>query len=205
MGVVGKQSLMLLLAAAMLVAKASSQEIVIEPTNGRAQTSNHISRPAAEQPAPAQPKKLAPNSAAKPANQERAKAKKAPANQSAAKRQAAPVETKPSVAPASEAVEAAATPKKVIVRQPAWAMADTRDAATLQSEIAGALAHDRTLAGSEIQVIVDDSAVTLEGRAAGNQHLQAQRLAKSYAWNRKLVDHIVVYHTEALPSMAAHK
>jgi hypothetical protein len=200
----GKQSLTLLLVAAVFTVNASSQEIVIEPTNGRAQTTNHLSRPPAEQTASAQPKKLAPS-----ADHERAKVKKAPASQSAAKREEAPVKTKPvdvaSEAAVSEAVEAAPTPKKVVVRQPAWAMADTRDAATLQNEIAGALAHDPALAGSEIQVVVDDRSVTLEGRAAGSQHLQAQRLAKSYAWNRKLVDHIVVEHTEVLPSMAAQK
>jgi osmotically-inducible protein OsmY len=85
-------------------------------------------------------------------------------------------------------------------------MADTRDDGSLQSEIAGALARDPKLTGSAIQVRVDDSSVTLEGRAAGSQqHLQAQRLAKSYAWNRKLVDHILVDRAEAPPSMAAHK
>jgi osmotically-inducible protein OsmY len=72
-------------------------------------------------------------------------------------------------------------------------MADTRDARSLQIEIASALAHDPMLAGSAIQVDVDDKSVTLEGRAAGEEeHRQAQRLAHSYAWNRKLVDHIEV-------------
>ena len=68
----------------------------------------------------------------------------------------------------------------------------------LQNEIASALARDPRLAGSTIQVNVDDTAVTLEGRAAGDEeHLQAQRLAQSYAWNRKLVDHIAVDRAEA--------
>jgi osmotically-inducible protein OsmY len=72
-------------------------------------------------------------------------------------------------------------------------MVDTRDARTLQIEIAGALARDPKLASSSIQVKVDDGGVTLEGRAAGTEeHLQAQRLTQSYAWNRKLVDHIEI-------------
>ena len=83
-------------------------------------------------------------------------------------------------------------------------MADTRDARSLQSEIASALARDPKLAGSTIQVDVDDNSVTLEGRAAGSEeHLQAQRLAQSYAWNRKLVDHIG--GRGVAPSMAAQK
>jgi osmotically-inducible protein OsmY len=72
-------------------------------------------------------------------------------------------------------------------------MADTRDASSLQTEIASALAHDSMLAGSAIKVNVDDKSVTLEGLVTREEeHLQAQRLAHSYAWNRKLVDHITV-------------
>lgn len=72
-------------------------------------------------------------------------------------------------------------------------MADTRDDHSLQTEIASALAHEPMLADSTIQVDVDDKSVTLEGRAAGEEeHRLAQRLAHSYAWNRKLVDHIAV-------------
>jgi osmotically-inducible protein OsmY len=75
-------------------------------------------------------------------------------------------------------------------------MADTRDARSLQMEIASALARDPKLASSAIQVDVDDKSVTLEGRASGGEErLQAQRLAHSYAWNRKLVDHIEVAHS----------
>jgi hypothetical protein len=215
--IMGKQSLMLVLVAAVLTAKASAQEIVIEPTNGRAPTTNlgsrpALSRPATERPAPVEPKKLATKSAAKSADQERGatRTKKVPANQIAAKRVKAPVETKPSgeAAPealASEAVEAVPAPKKTTERRPVWAMADTRDAGSLQSEIASALAHDPKLVGSEIQVSVDDGSVTLEGRAGTQEHLQAQRLAKSYAWNRKVVDHILVNHTEVPRSMAAKK
>jgi hypothetical protein len=39
-----KRSLLLILAVAVLTARAISQEIVIEPTNGRSQTTNHGSR-----------------------------------------------------------------------------------------------------------------------------------------------------------------
>jgi len=220
--IVGKQSLTLVLVTAMLTATALAQEIVIEPTNGRAPSTNHgarpdvsrpdASRPAAERSAPVEAKKLATKSVAKSPDQERgaARTKKIPADQIAAKPKAAPVETKPSASATpevitSEAAEAAPAPMKASERRPKWAMADTRDAGSLQNEIASALAHDPKLVGSSIQVSVDDGSVTLEGRAAGAQeHLQAQRLAKSYAWNRKLVDHILVDHIE-VPPMAAKK
>jgi hypothetical protein len=162
-----------------------------------------------------------PESEAKSTGAARARSKKIPTNQIAAKPKTAPAETKPadSAAPVglkSEAAEVAPVPKKTLERRPGWAMADTRDSGGLQSEIAGALARDPRLAGSAIQVSVDDASVTLEGRATGSrQHLQAERLARSYAWNRKLVDRIQVEpvpmdrsqadHTDALPSIAAKK
>jgi osmotically-inducible protein OsmY len=71
-------------------------------------------------------------------------------------------------------------------------LTDGRDAQSLQGEISRALANDPKLAGSKIQVSVDDTSVTLRGRAGSEEHLQAQRLAHSYAWNRKLVDEIEV-------------
>lgn len=72
-------------------------------------------------------------------------------------------------------------------------MEDTRDARSLQVEIAEALARDPKLAGSSIQVNVDGGSVTLEGSAAGtDERLQAERLTQSYAWNRKLVNHIEI-------------
>jgi hypothetical protein len=197
------RTLILVAAAAAFSVAALAQEIVIEPTNGRAPTANHtsrqdISRPAAERPSVA----AAPKSATKPATKS---AIKIPANQVAAKREAASEKAKPSLAPApvamSEAAEPAPAPKKVLPPRPTWAMADTRDSESLQSEIVAALARDPKLAGSTIQVSVDDGSVTLEGHAAGGlERLQAERLAKSYAWNRKLIDHV-----EVQPSMAAKK
>jgi osmotically-inducible protein OsmY len=72
-------------------------------------------------------------------------------------------------------------------------MNDTRDSHGLEEEIASAFARDIKLKGSSIRVKVDDDAVTLEGRAAGSEErLQAARLAQSYAWNRKVVDHVEV-------------
>ncbi len=85
-----KGSLSLILVAALFTAKAISQEIVIEPTNGRAQSTNRVLRPAAERSAPAEPKKLATRPVANSAEQQpapaKAKAKKARAEQIAAKR-----------------------------------------------------------------------------------------------------------------------
>lgn len=202
-------SLWLILVSALLTAQAISQEIVIEPTNGRAQPTKHVSRPAAEPTAPVEAEKPAGKSAAKSTGQQRiaakASAKKARVAQIAAKREATAAPAKPAATAApetlkSDAAEAISASRQAPAR-PAWAMSDTRDAAGLQSEISHALAHDPKLANSAIQVSVDDDSVTLEGRAAGRQeHLLAQRLALSYAWNRKLVDHI-----EVLPSMSAQK
>ncbi len=196
-----------MLVTALLTAQAISQEIVIEPTNGRAQPTKHVSRPAAELTAPVEVEKPAAKSAAKSTEQQRtaakASAKKARVAQIAAKREATAVPAKPAVSPAPETLKSEAAEANPASRQarPAWAMSDTRDAAGLQSEISLALAHDPKLANSAIQVSVDDDSVTLEGRAAGRQeHLLAQRLALSYAWNRKLVDHI-----EVLPSVVSRK
>jgi len=179
---------------------------VIEPTNGRAQTANRVSRPAAEPAASAEPKKIATksaaNSAGKSAEQGRtAKAKKVRAEQIAAKRETTPAPAKPADAEALKSDEETPAAKMTPVVRPAWAMADTRDAGGLQREIANALARDPKLVSSTFQVSVDENSVTLEGHAAGVQeHLQAQRLAQSYAWNRKLVDHI-----DVSPRMSAQK
>jgi osmotically-inducible protein OsmY len=80
-------------------------------------------------------------------------------------------------------------------------MNDTRDSHGLEEDIASAFARDAKLKGSSIRVKVDDDAVTLEGRALGSEErLQAARLAQSYAWNRKLVDHV-----EVAPRVSAQK
>jgi hypothetical protein len=201
-----KLSMLLTVVGVLFVAEAISQEIVIEPTNGRAQSatraSNPVSRPASIEAAPAKPAKFA----AKPAIQESSTAKR-PTKKSSlkpvvAKAKISPAETKsvPAESVKNEAPAVAPTTKKVPAR-PEWAITDTRDARTLQVEIANALAHDPKLVDSSIQVNVDDGGVTLAGRAAGTEeHLQAQRLAQSYAWNRKLVDRI-----EIVRSVSAQK
>jgi hypothetical protein len=182
---VHRGSLLLILMLA-LAASAISQEIVIEPTNGRAETRNHVPRPAESSPVAAK------HSSAKSANQP---TKRVPAKQIAT-RSKSPVQTSPAVSilPEAETKQASAVPvpKKVPAR-PEWAMSTTRDAHSLQTEITNALARDSKLAGSSVTVRVDDESVTLEGRAPGTEErLQAQRLARSYAWDRKLVDHIEV-------------
>lgn len=187
---------MLMLAAAVLTAGAIAQEIVIEPTNGHIQASNHVSRPAAVESAPGEQTKAAPRAGAH-VSATKKPAKKASAEQ-AARLKAAPANSRPAASVATEASSEVAETKPApkIPARPEWVMADTRDARSLQMEIASALARDPKLAGSAIQVDVDDKSVTLEGRAAGGEeHLQAQRLAHSYAWNRKLVDHIEVAHS----------
>jgi hypothetical protein len=193
--------LLLILALAGFTARAISQEIVIEPTNGRAQKSaNHVSRPSAAESVPAQVKE--PKPSAKTSTGERNAANK-PAKKASLKqvsvKSKVPVETHPAVSPAPESAKSAEPETKPSVikvpARPQWALTDTRDAHSLQIEIANALARDPKLATSSIQVHVDDTSVTLDGQAAGiEERLQAQRLAQSYAWNRKLVEKIEVEH-----------
>jgi hypothetical protein len=191
-------SLLLILGFAALTTRVIAQEIVIEPTNGRAQSANRVNRPATVESAPARAKKPAEElSAAKKVPKA---PKKVPAKQLATTpKKDAPLETRPAVSAVAEVAKNEApkmdsTPaRKSMPTRPEWAMADSRDARTLRIEIASALAHDPALTGSSIEVNVDDSTVTLEGHADGSQErLQAERLAQSYAWNRKLVDHIEI-------------
>jgi hypothetical protein len=181
-----KVAVLLILALAVLVARAISQEIVIEPTNGRAQSSNRVSRPAPVEQTPAESKKPAPkvSGGRKAAKQSSAKQIQPPA----------PSQTRPAApAMATDEVQPVTPKAKKLPARPEWAMNDTRDAHSLQIEIANALARDPKLTGSSFQVRVDEDSVTVEGRAAGSEErLQAQRLAQSYAWNRKLVDRIEV-------------
>ncbi|PSH04868.1 MAG: hypothetical protein CXZ00_05760 [Acidobacteria bacterium] len=179
---------------AALTAQAVSQQIVIEPTNGRPQSATRVVRPPAAESAPAQAKKRAgKEQVAKPP-----KPQKVSVKQIASKPKPAPVEMKKEVISEKteevkhEAPKAISAGRKMAER-PEWAMTDTRDPHSLQIEIAGALARDPKLARSSIQVSVNDEAVILEGRAAGpEERLQAVRLAHSYAWNRKVVTYIGV-------------
>ncbi len=196
----GKRSLVLVLAMAALAARAISQEIVIEPTNGKAaaQGKVRVSRPAASESTPAQTKPAAKPIAERPATKTSAKApaKKATLKQVSAKSKTTPVEAVSTPEPPK--IEAPAPPVKKMPARPQWALADNRDANSLQSEIANALSRDPKLTGSTIQVIVDEESVTLAGQAAGTEErLQAVRLARSYAWNRKLLDKIDVVRSVA--------
>ena len=179
---------------------AAAQQIVIEPTNGRpaaiSSSGEKIRRPtvanidmggsngrvlASPVPSP---------EAKKRAERVRPERKRIAERADTAKNKAAPV------APLMAKTEHEAPPPlpaKVYPSQPAWAEIDTRDNLSLQGEIAGALSRDHRLAGSEIHVEVEDNAVVLAGRAAGREErLEAERLAQSYAWNRKLINKVEV-------------
>jgi hypothetical protein len=198
-----RRSLLLVLAVAGISA-AAAQQIVLEPTNGRAASSTtRVTRPAAQEQAPApkvEAKTARPQSAAqKPVAKHHAEkqvaAKAKPTSGGAAVAKNEPRET--ALAPAPQPVG----PAKTFPARPAWAMNDTRDSHGLEEDIASAFARDAKLKGSSIRVKVDDDAVTLEGRALGSEErLQAARLAQSYAWNRKLVDHV-----EVAPRVSAQK
>jgi osmotically-inducible protein OsmY len=67
------------------------------------------------------------------------------------------------------------------------------DNTTLQNQIQTALKNEPTLANDAITVNVTDSSVELSGTATSKKERQtAQRIAQSYANNRKVVDHITV-------------
>jgi len=198
-----RQRLLLVLALAGISTAVAAQQIVIEPTNGRAvSSSTHVTRPAAQEQGvtPKVDKAARPQSATQQPvakhhaeKQAVARAKPAPAVAEVAKNES----REAALAPASQPVEAA----KKFPARPAWAISDTRDSHGLEEEIASAFARDAKLKGSSIRVKVDDDAVTLEGRAMGSEErLQAARLAQSYAWNRKLVDHV-----EVAPRISAQK
>jgi hypothetical protein len=194
---------LLILAVAGISAAVAAQQIVIEPTNGRAVSpATHVTRPAAQEQAsaPKVDKTVRPESAAqKPVAKHRAE-KQAVAKAKPTSAVAEVAKNEPrgtALAPAPQAVEAA----KKFPARPAWAVNDTRDSHGLEEEIANAFARDAKLKGPSIRVKVDDDAVTLDGRATGSEErLQAARLAQSYAWNRKLVDHV-----EVAPRVSAQK
>jgi len=67
------------------------------------------------------------------------------------------------------------------------------DNSTLQNQIQTAIKNEPTLANDAITVNVTDSAVELSGTASSKKERQtAQRIAQSYANNRKVTDHITV-------------
>jgi osmotically-inducible protein OsmY len=216
-----KQSHLFILALGLLAVGAFAQEIVIEPTNGRVQATHSVTRKAAPDEKPtrgqgvvgsatlAGTQPAAQHSAARSAAPRRNAGnptKKDSATQVADKPLTPQLEAKspepnPQAAAETAAPEAVAPAPKRVPASPAWAMSDARDEYTLKSEIANALVRDPKLNRSSIQIQVTDTEVTLTGVANGiEERLQAERMAQSYAWNRKLVDHI-----EVAPSVSAQK
>lgn len=72
-------------------------------------------------------------------------------------------------------------------------MGTAQNATQIQSEIQNALQQQGTLSGSNIQVNVTDTNVELTGTVATpDQKQTAERIAGSYAGNRRVVNHITV-------------
>lgn len=72
-------------------------------------------------------------------------------------------------------------------------MGTNANATQIQSEIQNALSQQGTLSGSNIQVNVTDTDVELTGNVATpDQKQTAERIAGSYAANRRVVNHITV-------------
>ncbi len=174
--------------ATLLAGSAISQEIVIEPTNGRPQSTSRVSRP--------QPSVARHGSVREPRTRV--------VERNTSRGAAAPKQARGTVAeknvraavPAPEIVddrENTPQPRKATPARPEWALVETRDASSVQNEIVEALARDPKLASSAITVRVDESSITLSGLASGtDERLQAERLAQSYVWNRKLIDRLEV-------------
>jgi osmotically-inducible protein OsmY len=67
------------------------------------------------------------------------------------------------------------------------------DAATLQSEIEAALRNDSSLSSSRVAVKVDASTIELSGSTpSAKEKLTAERLARSFAIDRKVDDKLMV-------------
>jgi osmotically-inducible protein OsmY len=72
-------------------------------------------------------------------------------------------------------------------------MGSTANSTQIQSEIQSALSQQGTLSGSNIQVNVTDTDIELTGNVATpDQKQTAERIAGSYAGNRRVVNHITV-------------
>jgi len=72
-------------------------------------------------------------------------------------------------------------------------MGTNANATQIQSEIQNAISQQGTLSGSNIQVNVTDTDVELTGNVATpDQKQTAERIAGSYAANRRVVNHITV-------------
>jgi hypothetical protein len=79
------------------------------------------------------------------------------------------------------------------VQTPNNQMGTAQSATQIQSEIQNALQQQGTLSGTNIQTNVTDTDVELTGTVATpDQKQTAERIAGSYAGNRRVVNHITV-------------
>ena len=114
-----------------------------------------------------------------------------PSNQASAAQTQSPGagETEPGQAQPGRTQEGVQTPNAQSNNQ----MGTTQNATQIQSEIQNALAQQGTLSGSNIQVNVTDTNVELTGTVATpDQKQAAERIAGSYAGNRRVMNHITV-------------
>lgn len=89
--------------------------------------------------------------------------------------------------PTAEAIRSAKVPDNGAGTAP------EADSQTLRSEIDSALKSDPSLSGSQLEVAVDASNITLSGTVpSGKQKVTATRIAQSYGGNRRLQDHVTV-------------
>ncbi len=77
------------------------------------------------------------------------------------------------------------------------------DSTSLQQQLDQAYQSEPSLNGSKIEVGVTDSQVQLTGSVASNKDkLTAERIAKSYAGNRKVVNKVTVAPTSGSPTQS---
>ncbi|HUO60879.1 MAG TPA: BON domain-containing protein [Candidatus Acidoferrales bacterium] len=77
-------------------------------------------------------------------------------------------------------------------RAPAW-LPQSTDSNTLRTQLDTALTQDEALVGSRVNVAVDENEINLAGTVAGSREkLAAERIARSFAGNRKVVNKLTV-------------
>ena len=128
-----------------------------------------------------------------------------PAGAQTAKAQPAPdpssdPKPEPKPAPHPAAMSGPATPP---YRAPAW-LPHSPDSNTLRTQLESALTQDESLVGSKVNVAVDDNEINLAGTVPGSREkLAAERIARSFAGNRKVVNKLTVGAQASQPAKSA--
>jgi hypothetical protein len=106
----------------------------------------------------------------------------------------------PKTAPKPATMSGPATPP---YHAPAW-LPQSPDSNTLRTQLESALTQDESLVGSKVDVAVDDNEINLAGTVPGSREkLAAERIARSFAGNRKVVNKLTVGAQASQPAQSA--